>query len=132
LKEVRRLSGLTWREVSDRSQISPGHLSALSSGNKRTRRSTLARLASVVVDANPDLGDVEALVDDLCQIAGPALAAESDYRDRVDRRWARKERRQTRQAKVAALRAWRASFGTDVSFWSAWCEVYPPTPRQEI
>jgi hypothetical protein len=123
---LRRMSGLTWREVSDGSQISPGLLQALSAGNKRTRRSTLARFAKVVVEANPGLGDVDVLVDDLCETAGPALAAETDYPAKVDRRWARKERRQTRRAKVAALRAWRASFGTDVSFWSAWSEVYPP------
>jgi hypothetical protein len=40
----------------------------------------------VVVDANPDLGDVDALVDGMCEIAGPALATESDFPAKAERR----------------------------------------------
>ena len=49
-----------------------------------------------MVKTRPDLGDAATLTDQLCELAGAALAPESVYRDRVEKRrkarWAQRHR----------------------------------------
>ena len=52
----------------------------------RTRRSTSLRIAAALVVENPALGSATRLADDLAATAGPALAEESQYAERVARR----------------------------------------------
>ena len=67
-------------------------------GIRRTRRSTLKRIAAALVGVEPELGDVNALVEQLVELAGAGLAPESDYRYRVERRRERRwSRRHTRR-----------------------------------
>ena len=69
----------------------------LESGERRTRASTLARLAEVLAP-EPDAGDV---LEQLLFRASPALAPESACADRVGRRRARRaEKRHSRPSQV--------------------------------
>jgi transcriptional regulator with XRE-family HTH domain len=86
LATTRRAVGLTQEQVALRAGLSRTHLDRLERGLRRTRRSTLARIAVVLVHEEPRLGPVERLVDDLVAEAGPALAEESAYAERVARR----------------------------------------------
>jgi hypothetical protein len=66
-------------------------------GIRRRRRSTLDRIAAALVKVRPGLGTASDLADRLASLAGPALAPESKYRERVEKRrkarWRRLERR---------------------------------------
>jgi transcriptional regulator with XRE-family HTH domain len=86
LATTRRAVGLTQEQVALRAGLSRTHLDRLERGLRRTRRSTLTRIAVVFVLEVPRLGPVERLVDDLVAEAGPALAEESAYAERVARR----------------------------------------------
>ena len=96
VKELRRASGLTAFRYCERALLSESQFWKIGGGFVRTRRSTLERLVAAAVEANPDLGPAGPIVDRLCQIAGPALAAESLYADRLARRMARRARRRDR------------------------------------
>ncbi len=73
-------------------------------GIRRTRRSTLERIAFALVEGqpalgiegHPELGDADVLVAHLVGLAGNGLAPESEYRKRVEKRrkarWARAHR----------------------------------------
>jgi hypothetical protein len=132
LKALHWESRLTWQQVAERSLLSQGHLQCLCAGRKRTRRSTLTRLVSVFVEEEPWLGPVDDTVDYLCEIAGPALAAETDYPQKMARTLARRERRWTREGRIATLRAWRDSFGAYTSYAMAYYLTYPESfPPEE-
>lgn len=79
---VGSLSEMQWR-----------HLWRLERGYRRTRPSTLERIARALCTANPDLGDPVSLAEELVGLAGPALAPESEYKDRIDRRRRRRWRK---------------------------------------
>jgi hypothetical protein len=96
LKALRSQSGLTWMQVAHGSLLSYGHISALAYAFRRTRRSTLSRIVDTLVAANPDLGPADQLLDHLCGVAGPALAPESIYPDRVARTLRRRAKRRER------------------------------------
>jgi hypothetical protein len=62
-------------------------------GTRRTRRSTLRRIAEALVQATPGGSCAATIADALMQAAGTALAPESGFRDRVDRRRKRRASR---------------------------------------
>jgi hypothetical protein len=66
---------------------------SIEGGRHRTRASTIRRLVHVLVDADPAIGDVDQLTAELVALAGPALAAESQYAERIERRRDRRVRR---------------------------------------
>lgn len=92
LKRLRQESGLTWLQFGYGSLVSRAHLLSMSRGVVRTRRSTLERIASAAVEANPELGPVGEVVEWLCAVAGPALASESSFPERTGRRLERRRR----------------------------------------
>jgi hypothetical protein len=82
-------------------ELSASHLGSLERAVRRTRASTLARIASALTTGEDD---DEALLEQLVAIAGPALAPESEYAERVERR----RRRRHRQAILREAWAARA------------------------
>lgn len=86
LATTRRACGLTQREVALGAALSRTHVDRLEAGRRRTRRSTLRRIAAVFVVEEPRLGSVDRVVADFLRFAGPALAEESEYAERVARR----------------------------------------------
>jgi hypothetical protein len=96
LTRLRQDAGLTRYQLAYASLLSAGHLAHLLYGCRRTRRSTLARMVDALVKANPDLGPVDALLEHLCDLAGPALAPESAYPQRVARTLRRRAKRRER------------------------------------
>lgn len=99
LREARAATGLTQAAIGSAAELSRNHLSSLERGVRRTRASTLERLASALTE---DGEAAAGLYRELVALAGPALAPESDYADRVERR----RRRRSRQAVLRE--AWRA------------------------
>jgi transcriptional regulator with XRE-family HTH domain len=93
LRALRRDRGLTQVELARRSMMHPTSISRHERGQRRVRRTTLQRIAGALVDA--DL--VEELVDGWVGLAGPGLAPESDYAERVTRRRERRHRQQMRR-----------------------------------
>lgn len=102
LSGLRRTAGLTQDELALAAGLTRVHVSRIETGARRTRRSTLHRIACVLVVDNPELGPVDVLLEDMVALAGPALAEESAYRERVGRRrgprsdkaWREEERQQ--------------------------------------
>jgi transcriptional regulator with XRE-family HTH domain len=93
LRASRQAAGLTQAVLAKEAQISERHVRRLERGQRRTRRSTLGRLAYAIVNSEPAVGPATRLVEELVVAAGSALADESDHADRVDRRRARRARR---------------------------------------
>jgi hypothetical protein len=96
LKALRWLAGLTWNQLAYSSLLSHSHICCLAYGLRRTRKSTLARIVDALVAANADLGPADHLLDHLCDVAGPALAPESDYSSHVARTLRRRAKRRER------------------------------------
>lgn len=101
--------------------LSRVQVARIEAGTSRTRRSTLRRLAAALVVVNPSLGPAERLADDLADAAGPALAEESRYSERITRRRAVR----TDKAWRADLRAAEARLADDTfrrwrSEWWSW------------
>ncbi len=108
LSTTRRAVGLTQESLALTAGLSRTHVDRLEHGTRRTRRSTLTRIAAVFVHEVPRLGPVDRLVDDLVSTAGPALAEESVYAERVTRRRRLRVETAYRQAKRREeLALWR-------------------------
>jgi transcriptional regulator with XRE-family HTH domain len=92
---LRELADVSRRDLAGLAQMSAGHLGMLEWGTRRTRRSTLERIAFALSVANPDALVVDPfdLVEDFVALAGPALASESQFKERVDRRRERRTRK---------------------------------------
>lgn len=89
LASTRRTAGLSQRRLAAAVGVSRQTVYRLESGRRRTRRSTLGRVAAVLA---PRIGhDPKQLADLLARSAGPALAAENGYPPR-------RRHQQTRQA----------------------------------
>lgn len=86
LATTRRAIGLTQAQLALGAGLSRVQVARIESGVRRTRRSTLTRIAAVLVAEVPRLGPVDRLVADFVREAGPALAEESAYAERVTRR----------------------------------------------
>lgn len=97
LRAYREDAGLSRPALAAAAQLSAGHLGQLEWGVRRTRRSTLTRIAWALHGSDADPDALEAFVDELVALAGPALASESDYAERVERR---RERRARKAAKA--------------------------------
>ncbi|HET6873452.1 MAG TPA: helix-turn-helix domain-containing protein [Acidimicrobiales bacterium] len=110
LRRLREAAGMSRRSLANAGQLGERSLQRIEAGQRRTRRSTLARLVAAIVTASPGLGDPENLLDHLCAAAGPALAPESAYADRVDRRRARRYRSPANKAAWADRATRMAAF----------------------
>lgn len=93
LRRLRHHVGLNRQALGQRCLLHHNHIGKLELGYRRTRRSTLGRIAAALEEISPDLGPVEELVARLCGLAGPALAPETDYPRQVERTLRRKMRR---------------------------------------
>ncbi len=116
LRSLRVQAGVDRHELAYGALLSVGHVVKLELGYRRTRRSTLARIVGVLVEAAPDLGPTDDLVDRLCALAGPALASETDFPRQVARTLRRKRRRQEKEERAierAYARWYREGYGRD-------------------
>ena len=96
LRSLRGHAGLSQAAVADLTGMNLRSISRIEAGQRRTRRSTLARILAALLNEDPNLGDIDHLLDGLIRRAGPALAAESAYQERIEARRARRERRKER------------------------------------
>jgi len=102
--EIRRLrdrTGIPRRVLAEAAGSSTWLVMSIEHAIRRTRRSTLERLAWTLVDLNPGIegGDGSALAERLANLAGPALAPESVFAARMERR-----RRKRAARKAGTLR----------------------------
>ena len=80
---------MTQAQVAALATLQAPSLSGIERGRRRTRRSTLERLVAALVAEQRRAP----ILDELVDLAGPALAPESDWAERLDRRRERSERR---------------------------------------
>lgn len=78
VRELRRASGVSGKELALQAGISETHFWRITAGRRRTKRSTLSRMVALMVEANPSLGPVDALLGRLCDLAGPAIVVDTD------------------------------------------------------
>ena len=93
LKRLRQAAGMTQRDLARNAELSAWMVSQIELGTRRTRQSTLRRIARAIVGADPNVSTEDELTEELTGAAGEALAPESSYRDRVDRRRKRRAKR---------------------------------------
>ena len=100
--EIRRLrrdeARLSRKELGSLVQLSEGHITRIELGLRRTRESTLRRIVAGLTLLRPELGAPEEVLENLLVLAGPVLASESLYCDRVERRRHRRWKRIRREA----------------------------------
>ena len=94
LQAQREGARLTQSALAQRSGVSRRHLQRLERGDRRTRSSTLRRIAVAICGDTPSA--VEGSLGRLLDAAGPALADESEFQARVERRRSRRTRKPTR------------------------------------
>jgi transcriptional regulator with XRE-family HTH domain len=97
LRTLRQHAGLSQAVLADHTGMNPRSISRIESGERRTRRSTLTRLLTALLNEDETLGELDYLLDGLVRRAGPALAAESPYQERVEARRLRREERKERE-----------------------------------
>lgn len=97
LRTLRQHAGLSRAVLADRTGMNLRSISRIETAERRTRRSTLARLLSALVNEDETLGDMDYLLDGLVRRAGPALAPESPYQERIEARRLRREKRKERE-----------------------------------
>jgi len=97
VRALRTEAGIHQHQAAALASLTAGHVSAIERGRRRTRRSTLARIVAALV---PDEDRHEIVLDELVEVAGPALAAESDYLERVARRRARRDRSAVKETRT--------------------------------
>jgi transcriptional regulator with XRE-family HTH domain len=93
LKGLRKAAGITQRDLARSAELSSWMVSQIELGTRRTRRSTLRRIARAIVGADPNVSTEDELTEQLADAAGAALAPESGYQARVDRRRKRRAKR---------------------------------------
>lgn len=97
IANTRRAVGITQDELALAAGLSRVQVARIETGTRRTRRSTLTRIAAALAFEAPTLGAVERLVDDFVEEVGPALAEESAYAERVGRRRAKRVEKADRE-----------------------------------
>lgn len=102
LKELRTTAGLSQEQLAYRVPLSPQGFTNIEKARRRTRESTLARIVDALLREAPQVGPKERLLAELVSLAGPALAPESPYRDRIERRRSRRQRRMAQLAEELA------------------------------
>lgn len=95
LRALRRDAGLTQADLAWRAGLAERSLRRIEHGQRRTRRSTLSRLVVGLLPSAADGTAAAELEEALVLTAGPALAPESAYKERVQ---ARRDRRRRRAA----------------------------------
>jgi transcriptional regulator with XRE-family HTH domain len=98
LRELRTEAGLTQLSLGGRASISERSIRRLENGERRTRRSTLKRIADAL--ACEATGPADEVFQILRTAAGPVLADESAYRRRIE---SRRRRRASRQPSVGLV-----------------------------
>jgi transcriptional regulator with XRE-family HTH domain len=93
LRRLRKLTDLTLAEYAWEVELSPTSVGRLERGVRRTRRSTLARIAAVAAAECPDEGTADEILAQMILLGGAAIADESEYKARTDRRRARRRRK---------------------------------------
>jgi transcriptional regulator with XRE-family HTH domain len=93
LENLRLAAGLSRLDLGYLAGVSDVTIFRIEAAIRRTRVSTLERIADGLCWAAPNLGDPARVLADLCTVAHLGLAPESEYADRVDRRRQRRERR---------------------------------------
>ena len=105
LRMARRAADLTQTELGHGAGYAKDLVYRLECALRRPRRTTIERLARVLVARADRLGPVDQLTDHLCDLCGPALAPESEYRHRVEvRREKRLEERERREKRTERIR----------------------------
>ena len=105
LRMARRAADLTQTELGYGAGYGRSYVTRLETATRRPRRTGIERLAYVLVAHADRLGPVDRLTDDLCALAGAALAPESEYRHRVEvRREKRLEERERREKRTERIR----------------------------
>lgn len=104
LARLRGAAGLTQYELGRGTHISRQQVARIEAGTRRTRASTLRAMAEVLA-ATPwaNLGDPEELTEQLVDLAGPALAPESDYAEKIAAGRLRRVARWDLQKRLQAL-----------------------------
>ena len=87
LRTARAIAGVSRSGLARATGLNPKTIYRIESGTRRTRARTIRILAAVLSD------DPDALTKELIETAGPALAAESRFIDRVESRRLRRVRR---------------------------------------
>jgi transcriptional regulator with XRE-family HTH domain len=111
VRELRAAAGLSLRGLAEAAGLSRRGLSMLERGVRRTRRSTIDRLAGVLAEPLGRLpGEVAA---ELAALAGDALAPESEHAERVARRAERRQARRRRHREATAAEQARVQAEVD-------------------
>ena len=92
LASLRRDQCLTQVALAQMAELSTSSIARIEAGTRRTRRSTLDRIATAL--GHPELAD------ELERVAGPAIAPESPYAERITRR------RERRHGRTRAREEW--------------------------
>jgi len=98
IRKARIAAGLSIAECARRARISAPYLWRLEHGERRTRGSTLRRLATALWTADPYDTQRPAILAELLDAAGIALAPESRFQRRVEQR----RRQRIRKARYVA------------------------------
>lgn len=106
LATTRRALDLSQADVAFSAGLHRVSIDRLEHGKRRTRRSTLTRIAAAFVLAEPRLGPVERLAESFVDAAGPALAEESVHAERVARRRISREDRAWRRQEAEIREHW--------------------------
>ena len=93
LRTARTAAGLSQCDLALRAGMNPSTVYRIEAAVTRTLLSTLQRVAEALVGAAPWMGDAERVTAALATLAGLGLAPESQYRERAQRRRARRDRR---------------------------------------
>jgi len=88
-------AGLSQDALAWRANLNPSTIYRIEAATRRTRLSTLQRIAEALVGSAP--WDAQRVTADLATLAGLGLAPESQYRERVEGRRARRRRRFERE-----------------------------------
>lgn len=106
LAATRRAAGYSQVALAKAVGMHPTSISRIEIGTRRTRRSTLHRIAELLIEAEANTDEV-VLMERWTQLAGPALAPESKYADRVARRRDRRLRKKANRETWATFDAHR-------------------------
>ena len=100
-------AGLSRRALAEMTLMHPTSIARIEYGTRRTRASTLKRIAGALAAECDDL-DADALVESWLLLGSRAIVPESDYADRLDlRRQRRVSRKRSGGSRVQELLAYR-------------------------
>jgi len=105
--QARVSAGLSRRALAESALMHPTSIARIEYGTRRTRASTLKRIAGALAAELNDL-DEDALVKSWVRLGGRAIAPESEYAVRLEvRRQSRVSRNRSRESKAQELLAYR-------------------------